>query len=494
MVQRPQTQTLAALVAGNVRQIYVHPGQHVAAGQLLATISNPQLVDAEATAHDAYLSAQGRARTTASTNATLPAQNRSAIVQAQANLQTARFNLNQAIQDERAGAQSGLGYGGTSAAQQRAAADANVAQRATDLREAKRIADADRDLYAQKAIAKNTRRRGRRQAAAGAGRLRPGQARPRRDLRADRASDAGALRTACARTVTPSTQAEAALAAARRQRGKTRAATSKPRKPTRRRRYEDWRYAADQVARLRDHRTVRRRRADDRDARPATRCASCSRATRSPPDRRSSRCRPTPASSCAPKSTSRTSRTCASASARSSRARTWATRRCRGHVAHDRRGRAEERRPVEHRAAGPHHDRAGRTVPYLRDGMTVDVDIITQDRPHVLAIPADAIRRDDDGSAYVLAVVNGPHGEAHRAPRHDQRHAGDRRVGRQAGRRRSSPSATSASSRTCAVTPTAMPTSSPSPHDRDAAARVRRRSVLRRSGAIARARSSRCSA
>lgn len=127
-VQRPQTQTLAALVAGNIEHIYVHPGQHVAAGQLLATIANPQLIDAEATAHQAYLAAQGRARTAAATNATLPAQNRSAIVQAQANLQTARFNLNQAIQDERAGAQSGLGYGGTSASQQRAAAEATVAQ------------------------------------------------------------------------------------------------------------------------------------------------------------------------------------------------------------------------------------------------------------------------------------------------------------------------------------------------------------------------------
>jgi HlyD family secretion protein len=48
-----------------------------------------------------------------------------------------------------------------------------------------------------------------------------------------------------------------------------------------------------------------------------------------------------------------------------------------------------------------------RTLPYLRDGMSVDVDIITQDRPHVLAIPADAVRRDDNNTPYVLAVVNG---------------------------------------------------------------------------------------
>ena len=77
IVQRPQTQTLPALVAGNVGQIYVHPGQRVAAGQLLATIVNPQLVNAEATAHDAYVAAAGRARTAEATASTLPTQNRS---------------------------------------------------------------------------------------------------------------------------------------------------------------------------------------------------------------------------------------------------------------------------------------------------------------------------------------------------------------------------------------------------------------------------------
>ncbi|HEY4441114.1 MAG TPA: biotin/lipoyl-binding protein, partial [Candidatus Elarobacter sp.] len=156
VVQRPQTQTLAALVSGNLAGIYVHPGEHVSAGQLLATIANPQLVDTAATARAAYQAAQGRARTAQATNATLPTQNRSAVVQAEAALQIARSNLSQAISDQRSGAQSGLGYGGTSASQQRAAADTNVAQRATDLREAKRIADADEALFAQKAIARNT--------------------------------------------------------------------------------------------------------------------------------------------------------------------------------------------------------------------------------------------------------------------------------------------------------------------------------------------------
>ena len=47
-----------------------------------------------------------------------------------------------------------------------------------------------------------------------------------------------------------------------------------------------------------------------------------------------------------------------------------------------------------------------RTVPYLRDGMTVDVDIVTQNRQHVLVVPNDAIRRDDADKPYVLVVVD----------------------------------------------------------------------------------------
>ena len=45
--------------------------------------------------------------------------------------------------------------------------------------------------------------------------------------------------------------------------------------------------------------------------------------------------------------------------------------------------------------------------PFLRDGMTVDVDIITVDKPHALIVPADAIRRDPAGKPYLLAVKDG---------------------------------------------------------------------------------------
>ncbi|HMD03583.1 MAG TPA: efflux RND transporter periplasmic adaptor subunit, partial [Candidatus Baltobacteraceae bacterium] len=46
-----------------------------------------------------------------------------------------------------------------------------------------------------------------------------------------------------------------------------------------------------------------------------------------------------------------------------------------------------------------------RTLPFLRDGMTVDVDIVTHEQPHALAVPIDALRKDDKGD--YLLVVNG---------------------------------------------------------------------------------------
>jgi multidrug efflux pump subunit AcrA (membrane-fusion protein) len=48
-----------------------------------------------------------------------------------------------------------------------------------------------------------------------------------------------------------------------------------------------------------------------------------------------------------------------------------------------------------------------RTVPYLRDGMSVDIDIVTQDRPRVIALPTDAIRHDPAGKPYVLVFAAG---------------------------------------------------------------------------------------
>ena len=47
-----------------------------------------------------------------------------------------------------------------------------------------------------------------------------------------------------------------------------------------------------------------------------------------------------------------------------------------------------------------------RKLPFLRDGMTVDVDIITDDQKHVLTAPSDAVRKDDKGN-FILVVRDG---------------------------------------------------------------------------------------
>jgi RND family efflux transporter MFP subunit len=44
--------------------------------------------------------------------------------------------------------------------------------------------------------------------------------------------------------------------------------------------------------------------------------------------------------------------------------------------------------------------------PYLRDGMSADVDILTTNIPHAIVVPNDAIVKEK-GSAYVYVVVNG---------------------------------------------------------------------------------------
>lgn len=145
VVQRPRTQTIAALVSGNLANVFVRAGDHVVAGQLLATIDNPALVNGAQTSADAYRSAVAHAQSATATD-------RTNVVQAQANLVQAQARLTQSQQDFANGSQSGLGYGGSTAADQRVTADANLSMASTKLREARRIYNADQDLYTQKAI------------------------------------------------------------------------------------------------------------------------------------------------------------------------------------------------------------------------------------------------------------------------------------------------------------------------------------------------------
>ncbi|MBC5815623.1 MAG: efflux RND transporter periplasmic adaptor subunit [Candidatus Eremiobacteraeota bacterium] len=148
VVQRPRTQTLAAQISGNLGNISVRAGDYVTEGQLLATISNPQIINGAQGGADAYRAAVARAQSSTATT-------RTNVVQAQANLESARARLTQAQQDVANGSQSGLGYGGSTAADQRVNADAALSNASTNLREARRLYAADQDLLNQKAVSRD---------------------------------------------------------------------------------------------------------------------------------------------------------------------------------------------------------------------------------------------------------------------------------------------------------------------------------------------------
>jgi RND family efflux transporter MFP subunit len=405
VVQRPQTRVLAALVAGNIDRIHVRPGAHVTAGELLATIANPQLVNAEQVAHQAYLAAQGRARSTAATNRALPAQNRSAVVQAEAAVEQARFNLNQAIQDQKAGAQSGLGYGGTSAAQQRASADAAVANARTELREKQRLADANHALFAQKAVSRDALDQS--IAAAQQAQIAYDQAvRNREETYAQLARQGPVLSDRVQAMRDALTQAQAQLASARAAAAEDKSGDVESARADAAKAYADWRYAADQVARLRIS-------------------APFSGIVQSVANESGDTLRPLQPGDAV--TVGQAIVTLASDAGFIVRAKIDEQDIANVRVGQTAivsgedlgtttlRGRVAAIGAVAQKSDDPNNTARQivttialeQTVPYLRDGMNVDVDVVTLDRPHVLVVPSEAIRRDANGAPYVLAVVAG---------------------------------------------------------------------------------------
>jgi len=155
VVQLPRTVTLPAGVSGNLGVLSARAGERVAAGALLATIVNEQIASNERDAEQTVSAANGKAQSVAEANAVLPQQNRSSVLQAQASLVAARSQLTQAQQDLVAGAQSGLGYGGSTAQAQRLSAESALSKATTDLAEAKRTYDANAYLYAQKGLSRD---------------------------------------------------------------------------------------------------------------------------------------------------------------------------------------------------------------------------------------------------------------------------------------------------------------------------------------------------
>lgn len=404
-LQRPQTQTLTALVAGNLDRFAVSPGQHVAAGTLLAVISNPQLVNAAQTAEATAQAAEARAQSAAAANVVLPAQNRSSVVQAEAALEQARFNLNQARQDVRSGAQSGLGYGGTSAAEQRAVVDAAFANAQTQARESQRLYTANQDLYANKAISRDALEQSRAKFEQDQVNLKQVQ-RQRDETYAALGRQAPVLQDRVRAAQDAVRQAEAALASARASAAQPKTSDVTAARADAAARRSDATYAEDQVARLQIRapfggtiQTLATQTADS--TRPLQNGDSVAVGA------------PLVTIASDDKYVVRTKVDEQDIAAVHPGQRAviggedLGGKKLAGHVI--------AVNAVAQKSDDPSNTsrqvittvRVDDVLPFLRDGMTVDVDIITRELPHTIVVGNDAIRRDAQNKPYVFVVKGG---------------------------------------------------------------------------------------
>ncbi|MFY9778915.1 MAG: efflux RND transporter periplasmic adaptor subunit [Candidatus Baltobacteraceae bacterium] len=405
VIELPRTVTIAAGVGGNMGLIAVKEGERVRAGQLLATIVNPQVEVNLRDAESAAASAQGRADSIAEQVAVLPEQNRSAVVQAQAALVQARAQLGQARKDLAAGAQSGLGYGAASAEEQKLTADATLSKAATDLREARRTYEANQDLYAQKALSKDALDQSQARYEEALVTWQQAQ-RERQLLTGQLGRDYQVLKDRVRSAEDQVRQSEAALAAARAGATQTRAGDLQAARADADRAQADLAFAQEQE----DHLQVR---------------APFAGIVESVATQPNDTLRPIQ-----PGETVAAGQTLFEmagndrfvvrtkvdeqdvASVRVGQpaivgGEDFGGRTLRGHVV--------EIAPIAQRSDDPSNTARQvlttivleETLPFLRDGMTVDVDIVTHDEENVLAVPADALRKSGDGTAYVFVVQNG---------------------------------------------------------------------------------------
>jgi RND family efflux transporter MFP subunit len=414
VVQRPHIQTLSALVSGNVAQVFVNPGDRVRPGQLLVALANPQLLSSAAGARAAYEAASGRAASAVQTNTLLPAQNASSVVQAEFNLEQAKSNLSQAITDQKNGAQSGLGYGGTTAESQRVSADANVAGARTSLREAQRIYDADKDLYANRAISKDALSQ--QAARLDQAKIAADQAEhQRRDTYAQLQQNVSVLADRVRATRDAVRQAQAALDAAKLQAAQNKSGDVTAARGDEAERLNDWRYAQDQVARLEIRapyagivQTIATQSADSlRPLQPGdnvsagqavlTLAADGGFIVRARVDEQD------------------IAQVRVGDAARVS-GEDLADKTLAAHVAAIGEVAQKSDDPANTSRQIITTVQLDRSLPYLRDGMNVDVDIVTADRPHVIAVENEAIRRDDGGGAPYVFTVRPSDGRAVRTP------------------------------------------------------------------------------
>ncbi|MGP6190465.1 MAG: efflux RND transporter periplasmic adaptor subunit [Vulcanimicrobiaceae bacterium] len=405
VIELPRTLTIAAGVGGNVGLINVKAGDRVRAGGLLATIVNPQLEVNVQDAQSTAASAQGRESSLAEQIAVLPEQNRSAVVQAQAALVQARAQLGQARKDLAAGSQSGLGYGGATAEEQKLSAEVTLSKAATDLSEARRTNEANQDLYAQKAISKDALDQS--QARYDEALVTWQQAlRERQLLTGQLGRESGVLRDRVRSAEDEVRQSQAALTAAQASATETRSGDLESARADAQRAQADLAYAQDQAAHLQVRAplsgTIESVAAQSNDPlRPIQPGESIAAGQAlfqmAGSDRFIVR-------------TKVDEQDIASVRLGQSAivgGEDFGGRTIRGHVV--------AISPVAQRSDDPSNTARqvlttialDSNLPFLRDGMTVDVDIVTHDQRDVLSVPADALRKAADGTDYVLVVQNG---------------------------------------------------------------------------------------
>jgi len=401
VIQLPRVVTIPAGVPGTMGEVRVRAGERVQTGELLATIFNEQISSNVSDAEENANAAAGKAQSVAEQNAVLPEQNRSAVVQAEAAVVAARSQLTQAQQDLVAGAQSGLGYGAQTAEEQRLTADSTLSKAETDLREAKRVYDADQYLYDQKGLSRDALLQA--QAKYQQSQVDFEQAQSeRRILGGQLTRETQVLRDRVRSAQDQLRQAEASLASARANAGESKAGDLEAARADAARADADLVYARDQADRLEVRapfdaivQSVAAQSGDP--LRPIAPGDSVTQGealfTLAADDNFIVRTKVDEQDIAAVRTGQR-----AIVSGED-----FAGAKLEGHVV--------AISPIAQKSDDPSNTSRqvvttialDRRLPFLRDGMTVDVDIITHDEKHILAVSTDALHKDDHGNYLFVA-------------------------------------------------------------------------------------------
>jgi RND family efflux transporter MFP subunit len=303
-----------------------------------------------------------------------------------------------------AGSQSGLGYGGQTAEEQRLAAESTLSKAATDLREAKRIYDANQFLYDQKGLSRDALMQSLAKYQQAQVDFAQAQS-ERRILGGTLTRETQVLRDRVRSAQDQLRQAEAALAAAQANAGESKAGDLEAARADAARAKDDLAYARDQAAKL----EVRApfdaivQSVESESGDPLRPIAPGDSVTAGQPlfalaadDNFIVRTRVDEQDIAGVRVGQH-----AVVSGED-----FGGAKLAGHVL--------SISPIAQKSDDPSNTSRqvvttialDRRLPFLRDGMTVDVDVITHDETHVLTVPIDALHKDDR-SDYVFIARDG---------------------------------------------------------------------------------------